>query len=120
MIDPPDGGIPALLLALAYNLTWRASKRDRSGRAVGILHDDEDGSFRLAAVSGPMPGTIEWRLVHAGAPDGVAAYLLPEDTAAVLRRGELAADGAIEHEGARYRVRAVWIAPDHVAELVPA
>src|SRR5690242_10043559 len=116
MIDPPDGRIPPLLLALAYKLAWRASKRDRTGRAVGILHDDEDGSFRLAAVRGASPGTMDWRLVQAAAPDGVAAYLLPENTAWALRRGHLAADGTLEHEGARYRVRAVWIAPDHVAE----
>lgn len=120
MVDPPDGGIPALLLAVAYRLGWRASTLDRAGRPVGVLLDDEGGSFTLAAVRGPCPGAMEWRLVHSIPPDGVASYLLPENTALALRRGQIAEGGAIEHEGRLYRVRAAWYSPYHVAELVPA
>ena len=50
MVDPPDGGVPALLLAVAYKLGWRASTLDRGGRPVGVLLD-RFGAVTLAQLS---------------------------------------------------------------------
>ena len=100
---PPDPGIPALLLAVAARLGWRALLQDPSGLELGELFDS-DRPKHLIVVAGPAPSTVEWALVDE-VPQGFAAYLLTSATYESLRAGTIGP------------LRTLWTSGFHVAEL---
>lgn len=111
MSTPPDPGIPALLLAVAAKLGWRATTRGPSAE----LGTFADGSTLLLA-AGDGPGTVQWAL-GAAAP-GCAPCLLSEATHTVLHGGTLNASGAVDYQGRAYRVRLWWDGANLTAEAV--
>jgi hypothetical protein len=75
---PPDPGLPALLLAVAARLGWRALLQEPSGLELGELFDG-DRPKHLIVVAGPTPNAMEWALVGE-VPRGFAAHLMTNAT----------------------------------------
>ena len=98
---PPPSGTrltPAMLLATAARLSFRATTRDRSGSTLGLLVDPSGAQQHLAIA--PDGG---WTLSSA-VPAGLKPVLLYESAANVLRGGSLDPDGSISYQGGSYQI----------------
>ncbi|KYG04404.1 hypothetical protein BE21_46955 [Sorangium cellulosum] len=91
----------APFLAIAAHLRFRATSRDRSGSALGVLVDASGAPHHLVISAGGAEGT--WMLTSA-LPAGITPILLYESAASVLRGGELNEDGSISYQGALYTI----------------
>ncbi len=91
----------APFLAVASHLNFRATSRDRSGSALGVLVDTAGALHHLVIAAGSAEGT--WTLTSA-LPVGIAPILLYESAANVLRGGKLSEDGSISYQGALYTI----------------
>ncbi|WP_437736863.1 hypothetical protein [Sorangium sp. So ce1335] len=93
--------ISDLLLGTAARLSFRATSRDRSGSALGVLVDASGALHHLMIAAGSAEGT--WTLTSA-LPAGIKPILLYESAANVLRGGKLGEDGNISYQGALYTI----------------
>jgi len=106
---PPEPGIPDLLLAVARLLGW-ISVSGEYGRLAG---------HELTVCAGDVPGSVRWHC-DPKLLDRCGPRLLSRAAYEALRAGELAKDGALVHEGRRFRLADVYTAHGFAAELVPA
>lgn len=90
---------PAVLLAAASLLSFRATSRDRSGSTLGVLVDASGVQQHLLLASA---GADEVWTLSSAVPAGRRAALLYESAANVLRGGDLNADGSISYQGGSY------------------
>ena len=116
MSAPPDPHVPDLLLLAAAKLGWRL-QRATVDLTVGTLTDDAGNAHHLLLASAG-PGVVGWTLA-AELPRGLPAYLMNEQTAAALRGGTPTGDGGIAYQGQRFRVVALYLNGNHVAEAHP-
>jgi len=86
----------ALLLATAAVLSFRATTRDHSGSALGVLVDTHGAPQHLAIAADGA-----WTLSSAQ-PPGQEPILLYESAANVLRGGAMNDDGSIAYAGGSY------------------
>ena len=112
MANPPDPGVPAILLATAARLGYLVTSRDSSGAELGVLLDG--GRTRhLYAVSAGSVGSVQWSF------DGdqrLAPHVLSLETADVLRGGAANKDGTITFQDRRFAIRQVWNGAQMIAE----
>jgi len=87
---------PALVLATAAALSFRATGRDKSGSTVGVLVDTS-GTPQHLAVDAEGAWTLSGAL-----PVGQKPVLLYESAANVMRGGHLSPDGSISYQGGSY------------------
>jgi hypothetical protein len=92
---------PAALLAAASRLEFRATSRDRSGAALGVLIDASGTRQHLTITSSEAGGT--WALFSA-LPVGQTTVLLYESAANVLRGGSSQDGGSIQYQGDSYDI----------------
>jgi hypothetical protein len=92
----PKPAASALLLATAAVLSFRATTRDHSGSALGVLVDNHGAPQHLA-----INADGAWALSSAQ-PLGQEPILLYESAANVLRGGALNPDGSIAYAGGSY------------------
>ena len=102
----------ARLLAAAALLKFRATARDRSGAALGVLINASGAQQHLVLTSEGEDGI--WAFESA-VPKGLRPFLLYESAANVLCGGNLSADGSISYQGALYTIESsfdgnVWTA----------
>src|SRR5690349_11223867 len=90
---------PAALLAAASHLEFRATSRDRSGSAIGVLVDASGTKQHLTITADEGGGT--WALSSA-LPIGLTSVLLYESAANVLRGGSPQDGGSIQYYGESY------------------
>jgi hypothetical protein len=87
-IHGPDGGIPALLLAVAAKLRYVVIARDSSGAELGEFRT-ECGAPRPLLLTGTEPGCAAWILNEGSEAPGLAPHLFARDAAAALQGGSL-------------------------------
>lgn len=104
MLTPRKPLPSAALLATAAALQFRATSRDSSGMALGVLVDAAGAQHHLAIADGGEDGT--WSL--SSAPAGRTSVLLRESAANVLRGGRLDADQSISFQGGSYVIEATF------------
>lgn len=93
---------PAVVLATAAALSFRATGRDRSGSAVGVLVDTSGAQHHLA-----VDEEGAWTLSGA-LPAGLKPVLLYESAANVMRGGHLSPDGSISYQGGSYVIESTF------------
>ena len=89
----------ASLHAAAAQLTFRATARDHSGAALGVLVDASGAPQQFAVAADGA-----WSL-SSGRPSSRQAVLLYESAANVLRGGSLNANGTISYAGGDYVIQ---------------
>ncbi|MDI1478429.1 hypothetical protein [Polyangium sp. y55x31] len=92
---------PAALLTAASHLEFRATSRDRSGSALGVLVDASGARQHLTIAAGEADGT--WTL-SSDLPIGLTSVLLYESAANVLRGGSPEDGGSVQFHGASYDI----------------
>ena len=103
------------LLATAAKLSFRATKRDRSGSTLGVLVDATGADQHLSiAPGGADDGT--WTLL-AELPRGKRPILLYESAANVMRGGNLNADGSIDYQGGSYVIESWFDGTTYAAKV---
>jgi hypothetical protein len=101
MSIPSKPHAPAALLAAASHLEFRATSRDRSGSALGVLINASGVKQHLTITSSETGGT--WALFSA-LPIGLTPVLLYESAANVLRGGSPQEGGSIQFHGESYDI----------------
>jgi hypothetical protein len=105
----------AELLAAAAKLSFRATKRDRSGSTLGVLVDATGADQHLSITpGGDADGT--WTLL-AELPRGKRPILLYESAANVMRGGHLNADGSIDYQGGSYVIESWFDGTTYAAKV---
>lgn len=114
MSPPLKPHAPAALLAAASRLEFRATSRDRSGAALGVLIDASGTRQHLTVTASEAGGT--WALFSA-LPVGLTPVLLYESAANVLRGGSLSEDGSISFYGALYTIESSFDGSTRAAKV---
>lgn len=115
MANPPDPGIPAILLATASRMGYRITAKDPSGGELGVLVDRNAGNAErpLYAVSAGSIGTIQWSFEGG---KNLAPHLFSRETADLLCGGTVNTDGTVSSAGRTYAIRQIWNGAQMVAE----
>jgi hypothetical protein len=102
-VKPPAMPTPAATsvssISSAAALSFRATGRDRSGSALGVLVD-ASGVQQQLAIAADGSCTLSGAL-----PAGQKPVLLYESAANVLRGGAPNPDGSISYQGDSYRIK---------------
>ncbi len=102
MSTPSKTRASASLLAAASHLEFRATSRDRSGSALGVLVDASGTKQHLTITSNDETGGT-WALFSA-LPIGLTPVLLYESAANVLRGGSPQDGGSVQYQGDSYDI----------------
>lgn len=105
------------LLAAAAKLSFRATKRDRSGSTLGVLVD-ATGADQHLAIAPSASDEGSWALLSE-LPRGKRPILLYESAANVLRGGRLDADGCITYQGGSYVIESCFDGTSWAAKVRP-
>jgi len=106
---------PAVLLATAGQLTFRATTRDRGGSTLGVLVDSSGALQHLAIASEGDAAT--WTLSSALPAGGIKPVLLYESAANVLRGGKISEDGSIAYQGGSYVIESSFDGKEWTAKV---
>lgn len=121
MANPPDPGLPAILLATASRMGYRITTKDPSGGELGVLVEGNEGNAGdagsaerpLYAVSAGSIGTVQWSFEGG---KNLVPHLFSRETADVLCGGTANRDGTVSFAGRTYAVRQSWNGAQMVAE----
>jgi hypothetical protein len=109
---PATTPVTAALLRAVAVLSFRATKRDRSGSTLGVLIDGSGAQQHIAVAADGA-----WTLLSGALPIGHKPVLLYESAANVLRGGAMNPDGSITYQGGSYVIESTFDGKSYTAKV---